>query len=1089
MRYLKLLLAVAVFQVAMGQDPIAEPIDSRVLLYAYDSLTAEENHKEAIKKLDLIQYGDSNYTDALLKKSICLNDLERYDEALKVCDEGLSYTNTYWPQFLLNKGFTYSNQEKTDAAIRIYKEVKQKYPAYSTAYTNLAYQFILKKEYDSAYAEYKRMAELFPFKASTHIELGKMAFHQGHITEAFLALNMALLLEPGTQRGLNLLSYLNDLSTDTKKDIQPKKGFDLESKVFKDIDDLVNNYIALNDKYKVKTKSPLFLAKQNHLILNQLLELDEDDYFYYRYYAPFYKSLMEEGWFEAMQVYQLIPSKAASHQMLVNKSINDLKSFNSWLTDKWAELNRQIQFPINGKMQDFKAWHKRQSGDIEAIGQLDQNDKLTDSAYYFFYNGILQSKGLFKNGSKEGYWTYYYENGNPKTKARFKDDVAHDTVYLYHDNGVLKSKILYSEDGQRDGPYIEFYDHGVPYVSGAYKDGKFEGPHIYNFSNGSKEYDLSYFDNKVNGSVKEYYVTGELYREDYFTDGLSDGKYLTYWINGKPKEIGAKSNGEFVGAYKSFWENGNLYQEGHYNKGELDGVWKEYDVDGNLYKTSNFSNGKEEGITSYYDYEGNKYLEYELKNGFIISFKHLDAEGNIIKEGGDKKKKFTLEHYNRLGVLISTNEYKPGVGKDGKFTSFGEYGEKYSEGEYIDNKIEGELIAYFPWGDEKRRALFKDGELDGYWYENHINGKMYKQGHHKVGSSDGIWKFYYLNGKLENERFFQNGKYNGYNIDYDPDGKLVNRDVYKDGRIEQSVYYDTSESVLISNQLPNGNGQIRRKSYDGSKLFEGNYVNGKANGKFIWHYPSKQVSLKGQYINDNKEAIWESYHENGKVHYKGEYKYGGKTGEWKYYDEDGALYDEEHYEYDMKVGQFKSFSSLGHLTNITTYKNDRRYGPNHFFSDKGEYQMSRYYIDEILIAYAYLDENKDTVRVPIKNGSAKIEARFPNGNLARTYEIKHGIFTGKYKTYYANGQINIDYELVNDERHGAYRIYYENGQLHVEANYYYGLYDGLRKEYHPNGQLKSMSNYKLGERHGLTEKYDAEGNQLYSRNYYHGVRL
>src|SRR5690606_1371679 len=129
----------------------------------------------------------------------------------------------------------------------------------------------------------------------------------------------------------SILSFLNELSNNTKVKAEPKgNGFKLESDEFDEIDLLIENYVALGKKYPVKTQSSLYLAKQNHLIFTQLLQMESTDYFFNEFYVPFYQKVMNEGMFENMQLFQLIPSKNDKHVALVKKNNKILVDFNKW---------------------------------------------------------------------------------------------------------------------------------------------------------------------------------------------------------------------------------------------------------------------------------------------------------------------------------------------------------------------------------------------------------------------------------------------------------------------------------------------------------------------------------------------------------------------------------------------------------------------------------------------------------------------------------------------------------------------------------------------------------------------------------------
>ena len=131
--------------------------------------------------------------------------------------------------------------------------------------------------------------------------------------------------------------------------------------------------------------------------------------------------------------------------------------------------------------------------------------------------------------------------------------------------------------------------------------------------------------------------------------------------------------------------------------------------------------------------------------------------------------------------------------------------------------------------------------LDIQYYKN-------KSGKYKIGKKNWIGKEYELD---SNELIFEgeylNGKKNGKGKEYDYDGKLIFEGKYlngvKNGKGKEYYYegefkdgekwdgngYDKNHSVIY--RLINGKGNIKEYNDWGGLEFEGEYLNGKRNGK------------------------------------------------------------------------------------------------------------------------------------------------------------------------------------------------------------------------------------------------------------------
>ena len=187
-----------------------------------------------------------------------------------------------------------------------------------------------------------------------------------------------------------------------------------------------------------------------------------------------------------------------------------------------------------------------------------------------------------------------------------------------------------------------------------------------------------------------------------------------------------------------------------------------------------------------YDQEGN--IMYELKNGKGIK-KFYFSGFDFNSEYNENP---TLE---RL-ILLSEWEYLNGE-RNGKGKEYDFNGVLDFEGEYLNDKRNGKGKEY--WGDGK---LMFEGE---YLSNFKIKGK------------------YYINGKLEFEGEFRyNNKWNGKG-------------------------YDENGNVIY--ELINGNGKVKEYDDNGILEFEGEYLNGKRNGKGK-KYLGNHIISDGEYVND-----------------------------------------------------------------------------------------------------------------------------------------------------------------------------------------------------------------------------------------------
>jgi antitoxin component YwqK of YwqJK toxin-antitoxin module len=112
---------------------------------------------------------------------------------------------------------------------------------------------------------------------------------------------------------------------------------------------------------------------------------------------------------------------------------------------------------------------------------------------------------------------------------------------------------------------------------------------------------------------------------------------------------------------------------------------------------------------------------------------------------------------------------------------------------------------------------------------------------------------------------------------------------YPDGTPKIVRYYkdNGSNRTLFKETLYYSNHQ---------KYMEGEYKNGKRNGKWTsWFQNGNEMSIHN-FVNDVDDGNMTVFYENGKKRYQGKYTKGKKIGVWKFWDEKGTLLNKEDYD-------------------------------------------------------------------------------------------------------------------------------------------------------------------------------------------------
>jgi len=82
-------------------------------------------------------------------------------------------------------------------------------------------------------------------------------------------------------------------------------------------------------------------------------------------------------------------------------------------------------------------------------------------------------------------------------------------------------------------------------------------------------------------------------------------------------------------------------------------------------------------------------------------------------------------------------------------------------------------------------------------------------------------------------------------------------------------YYGEDDRLLFEGEYLNGKRNGKGKEYDSEDklIFEGEYLNGKRHGKGKEYYGDGKLFFEGEYLNGKRNGRGKEYYENGKLHY------------------------------------------------------------------------------------------------------------------------------------------------------------------------------------------------------------------------------
>lgn len=191
---------------------------------------------------------------------------------------------------------------------------------------------------------------------------------------------------------------------------------------------------------------------------------------------------------------------------------------------------------------------------------------------------------------------------------------------------------------------------------------------------------------------------------------------------------------------------------------------------------------------------------------------------------------------------------------------------------------------------------------------------------------------------LREEGSYKEGRKNGTFKEYNSDGTTVKTEKkYINGKANGMwVYYYTNGSPEREKEYKNGLEHGVERKYDhesGELITEMNFSEGKKHGKQLQSISSNRIdyTIRSNYNNGLLEGAYSEIYSNDVVKKAGKYKNGKEDGVWKFNKYDGKPESEITYKNGKKDGEEKKFFTDGTVSTINTYKDGKLNGPKKEF--------------------------------------------------------------------------------------------------------------------------------------------------------------
>ncbi|HWY98111.1 MAG TPA: hypothetical protein VNY36_03400 [Bacteroidia bacterium] len=465
--------------------------------------------------------------------------------------------------------------------------------------------------------------------------------------------------------------------------------------------------------------------------------------------------------------------------------------------------------------------------------------KVTEGYNKLYYaNGKISSEGTIRNGKPDGYWKTYYETGKIKSEGNRKEYVLDSTWKFYSAKGLM-------------------------YVAFSYRNGKKNG-YKYSYAPSAKDSSmciLSAKENFVNDTLQGlayYYKAGKLREIMTYKDGLAEGRAyefsadslitaITLYKGGFVKKVirinQYNSQGHKEGSWQTFYTNGNIKWEGTYTDGKKDGYFKTYTDAGSLITIDKY-------INDVLQTDAPELAKLDVKTTYF-------PDGNVQSKGPMKNNLPFGVHrlYNENGQVVKAEIYDSGrIMAEGVLDTSG-----IQQGEWKEFHENGQLKAI---------GKYLNGVKVGEWKYYYANSKVFEIGKYdQSGRQQGKWMWYFDDGKVRRESNFYNGQEDGDFIEYTDTGSVITKGQYTEGLREGIWYYVLGNYKSIGKYTDDQQDSMWKEYYigNGKVRYEGNYNQGRPDGKHTWYYADGKKEVEGQYTMGTMEDKWRYFDTDGNL--------------------------------------------------------------------------------------------------------------------------------------------------------------------------------------------------------------------------------
>jgi antitoxin component YwqK of YwqJK toxin-antitoxin module len=178
-----------------------------------------------------------------------------------------------------------------------------------------------------------------------------------------------------------------------------------------------------------------------------------------------------------------------------------------------------------------------QSSKLKAIVKHIEGTNRSEAVYYH-ENGLVMSKGIYKDLKKDSIWLNFGPSGRLSNKETYKNDLLDGKKIVFYvpedieDKSQLVMSVSFYKEGKMNGEYVEYFEGGSLKVKGAYVMDRKSGLWVSYDVGGFKMTEETFRNGLKHGWCMAFDESGKVVGKQYYLDGRHiQGKELETRLN------------------------------------------------------------------------------------------------------------------------------------------------------------------------------------------------------------------------------------------------------------------------------------------------------------------------------------------------------------------------------------------------------------------------------------------------------------------------------------------------------------------------------------------------------------------------------